>query len=218
MKRHITSKRNTSIGRLRWRPMAVFVILAFGIGIGLSGTALATFWKKDKTDSEKQKEILQEKDEIRKMAKETLARLYKVQPAAKKVISKSVGYAVFSNFGMKIFLFGSGTGKGLVIDKATKKETFMKMIEGQVGLGMGAKKFSQVWVFKSKKALNSFINSGWEFGGQATAAAKSGSEGGDMAGAISVDVDIALYQLTDDGLELALTGKGTKYYKDDDLN
>jgi lipid-binding SYLF domain-containing protein len=207
MKRHITSKRNTSIGRLRWRPMAVFVILTFGIGIGLSGTALA----KDPPKQEQQAEI-------RNMAKETLARLYKVQPAAKKVISKSVGYAVFSNFGMKIFLFGSGTGKGLVIDKATKKETFMKMIEGQVGFGIGAKKFRQVWVFKSKKALNSFINSGWEFGGQATAAAKSGSEGGDMAGAISVDVDIALYQLTDDGLELALTGKGTKYYKDDDLN
>jgi len=207
MKRHSTSKRNTSICRLRWRPMAVFVILTFGIGIGLSGTALA----KDPPKQEQQAEI-------RNMAKETLTRLYKVQPAAKKVISKSVGYAVFSNFGMKIFLFGSGSGKGLVIDKATKKETFMKMIEGQVGFGIGAKKFRQVWVFKSKKALNSFINSGWEFGGQATAAAKSGSEGGDMAGAISVDVDIALYQLTDDGLELALTGKGTKYYKDDDLN
>jgi lipid-binding SYLF domain-containing protein len=207
MKRHSTSKRNTSICRLRWRPMAVFVILAFGIGIGLSGTALA----KDPSKQEQQAEV-------RNMAKETLARLYKVQPAAKKVISKSAGYAVFSNFGMKIFLFGSGTGKGLVIDKATKKETFMKMIEGQVGFGIGAKKFRQVWAFKSKKALNDFINSGWEFGGQATAAAKSGSQGGDMAGAISVDVDIALYQLTDDGLELALTGKGTKYYKDDDLN
>ena len=152
------------------------------------------------------------------MAKETLARLYKVQPAAKKVVKASAGYAVFSNFGMKIFFFGSGTGKGLVIDKATKKETFMKMIEGQVGLGLGAKKFSQVWVFKTKKALNDFVNSGWEFGGQGTAAAKTGEKGGDMAGAISVDVDIALYQLTDDGLELALTGKGTKYYKDDDLN
>jgi len=207
MKRHSTSKRNTSICRLRWRPMAVFVILTFGIGIGLSGTALA----KDPPKQEQQAEI-------RNMAKETLTRLYKVQPAAKKVISKSVGYAVFSNFGMKIFLFGSGSGKGLVIDKATKKETFMKMIEGQVGFGIGAKKFRQVWVFKSKKALNSFINSGWEFGGQTTAAAKTGTKGGDIAGAISVDVDIALYQLTDDGLELALTGKGTKYYKDDDLN
>jgi len=185
--------------------MTVFLILF--IGIGLTGTALA----KEPSKQEQQAEI-------RKMAKETLAKLYKEQPAAKKVISKSAGYAVFSNFGMKIFFVGSGTGKGLVIDKATKKETFMKMIEGQVGLGLGVKKFRQVWVFKSKKALNDFINSGWEFGGQGTAAAKTGEKGGDMAGAISVDVDIALYQLTDDGLELAITGKGTKYYKDDDLN
>ena len=207
MKRQSKSKQNTSIGRLRWRPMTVFLIVAFGIGIGLSGTALA---------KEPSKE--EQRADIRNMAKETLARLYKVQPAAKKAVSASAGYAVFSNFGLKIFFVGSGTGKGLVIDKTTKKETFMKMIEGQVGLGLGVKKFRQVWVFKSKKALNDFINSGWEFGGQATAAAKSGSEGGDMAGAISIDVDIALYQLTDDGLALELSGKGTKYYKYDDLN
>ena len=152
------------------------------------------------------------------MAKETLTRLYKEQPGAKKTVEASAGYAVFSNFGMKILMFGSGTGKGLVVDKAAKKDTFMKMVEAQIGLGMGVKKFRQVWVFKSKNALNGFINSGWELGAQGTAAAKSGSQGGDLAGAIAVDVDIMLYQLTDDGLALELTGKGTKYYKDDDLN
>jgi hypothetical protein len=35
---------------------------------------------------------------------------------------------------------------------------------------------------------------------------------------MSVSPGIWLYQLTDDGLALELTGKGTKYYKDDDLN
>jgi len=207
MKRQSRTKQIKDVGRLRWRPVAVFLILAFGLGVGLSGTVLA------KEPSKKEQQA-----EIRKMAKETLSRLYKEQPAAKKAISKSAGYAVFSNFGMKIFFFGSGKGKGVVIEKASKKETFMKMIEGQAGLGLGAKKFRQVWVFKSRKALNDFINSGWEFGGQTTAAAKTGTKGGDMAGAIAVDVDILLYQLTDDGLALEFTGKGTKYYKDDDLN
>ncbi len=207
MKRKTILKQNTAIGQLRRSIFIVAIILIFGMGIGMGSLALA----KDPTKKEQQADI-------RKMAKETLNRLYKEQPGAKKVVNESAGYAVFSNFGMKILLFGSGTGKGLVVDKAAKKETFMKMIEGQVGLGMGVKKFRQVWVFNSKKALNGFINSGWEVGGQATAAAKSGSEGGDMAGAISVDTDILLYQLTDDGLALELTGKGTKYYKDDDLN
>jgi lipid-binding SYLF domain-containing protein len=207
MERQSRSKQNSGIGRLGWRALTVFLIMAFGIGVGLRGTALG----KEPSKQEQQAEI-------RNMAKETLARLYKVQPAAKKNVAASAGYAVFSNFGMKIFFIGSGKGKGVVIDKATKKETFMKMMEGQLGLGLGVKKFRQVWVFKSKKALNGFLDSGWEFGGQATAAAKSGSQGGDMAGAIAVDVDILLYQLTDDGLALELTGKGTKYYKDDDLN
>ncbi len=163
-------------------------------------------------------EVKQEKADIRKMAKETLARLYKVTPSAKKSVSKSAGYAVFSNFGTKIFIVGGGGGKGIVIDNKTKKETFMKMIEVQAGVGIGIKKFRLVWVFENRKDLTDFINSGWEFGGQTTAAAKLGDEGGAFAGAMSISPGIWLYQLTDDGLALELTAKGTKYYKDDDLN
>ena len=163
-------------------------------------------------------EVKQKKADIRKMANETLARLYKVKPSAKKAISKSAGYAVFSNFGTKILVIGGGAGKGIVFDKKTKKETFMKMVEAQAGLGLGAKKFRLIWVFEHYKDLDGFINSGWEFGGQTTAAAKLGDEGGAFAGAMSISPGIWLYQLTEDGLALELTGKGTKYYKDDDLN
>jgi len=201
------TKQNTTVGGLRWKAPKVFLILTLAMGIGLSGVALA----KEPTKKEM-------RADVRKMAKETLGKLYKVQPSAKKAVEKSAGYAVFSNFGMKIFFIGSGKGEGIVVNNKTKKETFMKMIEGQVGLGLGAKKFRQVWVFKTKKALSDFINSGWEFGGQGTAAAKVGDQGGDVAGAIAVDVDILLYQLTDEGLALELTAKGTKYYKDDKLN
>jgi lipid-binding SYLF domain-containing protein len=200
-------KQNTTVGDLIWKAPKVFLILTLAMGIGLSGAALA---------KEPSKEEM--RADLRKMAKETLAKLYKVQPGAKKAVEKSAGYGVFSNFGMKIFFVGGGKGKGIVINKKDNKETFMKMIEAQAGLGLGAKKFRQVWVFNSQKALNNFVNSGWEFGGQGTAAAKSGEQGGDLAGAISVDVDIMLYQLTDDGLALELTAKGTKYYKDDKLN
>jgi hypothetical protein len=39
-----------------------------------------------------------------------------------------------------------------------------------------------------------------------------------MQGAMAVSPGVWLYQLTDTGLALELTAKGTKYYKDDDLN
>jgi lipid-binding SYLF domain-containing protein len=86
------------------------------------------------------------------------------------------------------------------------------------GLGFGVKKFQLVWVFATEKALDGFVNSGWEFGGQATAAAQYQGEGAAAQGALSVSPGVWLYQLTDDGLALELTVKGTKYYKDDSLN
>jgi lipid-binding SYLF domain-containing protein len=162
--------------------------------------------------------IAKEKADIRKMAKDTLARLYKAQPSAKKAVESGAGYAVFSNFGMKIFVAGGGSGKGIAVSNASKKETFMKMMEVQAGLGMGIKKFRLVWVFENSKDLDGFINSGWELGGQTTAAAKAGGQGGAFAGAMSIAPGVWLYQLTDTGLALELTAKGTKYYKDDKLN
>jgi len=162
--------------------------------------------------------LAKEKADIRKMARDTLARLYKAQPNAKKAVEGAAGYAVFSNFGMKIFVAGGGSGKGIAVSNSPKKETFMKMVEVQAGLGMGIKKFRLVWVFEQSKDLDGFINSGWELGGQATAAAKAGGQGGAFAGAMSIAPGVWLYQLTDDGLALELTAKGTKYYKDDKLN
>jgi lipid-binding SYLF domain-containing protein len=152
------------------------------------------------------------------MGQDTLQALYKADPRAKSAVETASGYAVFSNLGVKILLAGSGNGKGLAVDNKTKKETFMKMLEVQAGLGMGIKKFRVVFVFDNQKAFNSFVNSGWQFGGQATAAAKNGDKGGSMAGAASVSDGVWMYQLTDKGLAAEITAKSTKYYKDDDLN
>ncbi len=167
--------------------------------------------KKEATKEQKQAEV-------RKTVNETLTRLYNLQPSSKGAIEKAAGYAVFSNFGMKIFFAGGGSGKGIAVNNATKKETFMKMLEVQAGLGVGVKKFRLVWVFQTEEALNTFISSGWELGSQATAAAKYDEKGGAMAGAVSVSKDVWVYQLTDKGLAAELTAKGTKYYRDDDLN
>ena len=73
-------------------------------------------------------------------------------------------------------------------------------------------------MFRTKAAMDSFINSGWQFGGQATAGAKTADSGGAMQGAVSVDNDIYMYQLTEKGLNVSVTVTGAKYYKDDSLN
>ncbi len=159
-----------------------------------------------------------EQAEVRKAGHDALAALYKSQPSARKAVESAAGYAAFSNFGMKIFVAGGGSGKGIAVNNKTKAMTYMKMAEIQAGLGFGVKKFQLVWVFETDKALNDFVNSGWEFGAQATAAAKSGDQGAAYQGALSVAPGVWLYQITDKGLALELTAKGTKYYKDADLN
>jgi lipid-binding SYLF domain-containing protein len=180
-------------------------------GISILALFLVAFPAWGASKAEKQKEV-------QKMSRDTLVRLYKAQPSAKKAVEGAAGYAVFSNFGMKILFAGGGSGSGMAVDNKTKKITYMKMVEVQAGLGMGVKKFRVVFVFETQKALNDFVNSGWEFGGQTTAAAKSGDQGLALAGAISVAPGVWMYQLTDTGLAAEITGKGTKYYKDSDLN
>lgn len=159
-----------------------------------------------------------EQKEFRKAGKDALSAVYKAAPSAKKAVESAAGYAAFSNFGMKILVAGSGTGKGIAVDNKTKALTYMKMIEVQAGLGFGVKRFSLVWVFETEEALKRFVDSGWEIGAQATAAAKTDDKGTSFQGAVSVAPGIWLYQVTDKGLALELTAKGTKYYKDGDLN
>ena len=160
----------------------------------------------------------EKQEDIQKTAQQTLEQLYRAQPLAKAAIEKAAGYAVFSDTGFKIFFGGSGTGQGVVVNNRTKQKTYMKMIELQAGLGFGISKFRNVFVFETKSARDSFINSGWQFGGQATAGAKTADSGGAMAGAVSVDNDIWMYQLTEKGLNVSITVTGAKYYKDDSLN
>lgn len=188
---------------------AACVLLA---GLALIGTAEASLFKKEGTPDE-------QRAEIRKVRDQALAELYKAQPSAKGHIQKAAGYAVFSNFGVKILVAGGGSGRGIVVDNKTKKETFMKMAEVQAGLGIGVKNFRLIWVFEKKADLDRFVNSGWEIGAQTTASAKVAGQGASaFAGAVSVMPGVWVYQLTDDGLALELTAKGTKYYRDDELN
>lgn len=162
--------------------------------------------------------VEKQRAEIRSNTQKILAELYRVSPSAKGAISSAAGYAVFSNVGMKIFFAGGGSGAGMAVTQSSKQETFMKMVEVQAGVGFGVKSFRVVFVFENAKVLNDFINSGWTFSGQGTAAIKNGEKGASYQGAAAVSPGVWMYQLTDKGLALELTGKGTKYYKNDELN
>ena len=182
--------------------------IVFALGLTLLGSAPVI--------AKESKEA--QRAQVRKTSQKVLNQLYKISPASKAVVASAAGYAVFSNFGMKILFAGGGSGSGIAVNNATKKEVFMKMVEVQAGLGFGVKKFRVVFVFEKEAALNAFINSGWELGGQATAAASYDNKGSAYQGAATVMPGVWMYQMTDQGLAAEITGKGTKYYKNDELN
>jgi lipid-binding SYLF domain-containing protein len=160
----------------------------------------------------------QKQAEMRAVAEQTLSRLYRLQPSAKAAVEKSAGYAVFRNFGMQLFVVGGGKGEGVAVNNNTKHETFMKMVENKISVGFGIQRFSLVWLFETPQALDKFVNSGWEFGAQTTAAAQVGSQDSWPPGAISVSPEVWVYQLTVHGLALELRANGMKYFRDDELN
>jgi len=156
--------------------------------------------------------------EVQKMRADTLAALYKAQPEAQQAVRSAHGYGVFSNVGVHVIFLSGGNGWGVVHDNRTGKDTYMKMLSGGVGLGLGVKDFRGVFIFTRQDALKRFVESGWDAGAQADAAAKAGRKGGALAGAVDVAPGIMLYQLTESGLALQATVQGTKYWKDDELN
>ena len=178
----------------------------------LSSVAFARPAWLDRRPNEKQRQVLTED------SAQVLAKLYESEPAAKGAVEKAYGYATFNNFATKFVFVGSGGGRGIAVNNKTHQKTFMNMAEVQAGLGLGVKSFMLIWVFENESVFNGFVNSGWELGAQASAAAKAGDTGAAYQGAIQISSGVYVYQLTGSGLAVELTAKGTKYYKDNDLN
>lgn len=169
----------------------------------------------------------QQRASIQKMRNETLNKLYTLQPEARSDIQHAKGYAVFANNSSKILLFGFGSGYGVVRDKATGKDTYMKMAQGGAGLGMGIKQQRTVLVFHDKAALETFIRQGYMVGADANAAAKYDDKGiapiaasanGVAKDTSSLPSKVNVYEITDKGLAAQAMVNGYKYWPDDELN
>jgi len=152
------------------------------------------------------------------MARETLSQLYQEYPEAKSKVNRAAGYAIFSDFGYKYMFMGSATGQGIAFSQATKRDTYMKMVELQPGYGFGIQKFKNIFLFDTQDAFDTFVNSGWEFGSTAAAAAQTSTQGGGAGLGVSVSPGVTMYQISETGALVGVSVTGAKYYKDDALN
>ncbi|MCS2158056.1 YSC84-related protein [Scandinavium sp. H11S7] len=186
----------------------------------IAALALAGCSAKGDTASEK-------RAAIQSMRTETLNKLYSLHPEARSDVQHSEGYAVFSSNNSKIFLFGFGGGFGIVKDRHSGKDTYMKMAQGGAGLGLGLKQQDTVMVFHDRAVLNKFITNGYVVGADANAAATYDNQGIGAIGASAKGVapdsaalpsKVNVYEITEKGLSAQAMLNGYKYWPDDELN
>ncbi len=164
------------------------------------------------------KSIAEKRSYVEEMRQTTLDSVQATTPEVAAKTRSAPGYAVFSNIGVAWIIGGGGNGYGIVVDNKTGGKTYMRVIRGSLGLGLGVKEYKAVIVFNDSQTLNKFVTSGWEFGGEATAAADTGKTGGNVAASGSATPGLEVYQFTDRGLYLRADIQAAKCYPDKDLN
>lgn len=177
---------------------------------------------------------------VREMRDQTLEQLYKAQPELREQIAGAPGYAVFTNVNIHLLAISGGDGYGLTLDQRSGKETYMRMAAIGGGPGIAMRDFRSVFVFRDEKALDRFLETGWEFVVETGAAAVSSDRGGSAQAMASVSAGggqnatvqseattaateaagqgVEVYQLTQAGLAFHAAALGTRYFRDDELN
>lgn len=141
-----------------------------------------------------------------------LAMLYKAQPDAQKSVEAAAGYAVLDVTAVYIILFVGQSGKGVLVDNASKKVTYMSSKRVGTGPGAGKQRVFQVFVFKEKTSMDKFVLSGG-VGGDVGVSVTMGSQA--MVRSFNTNIDI--YQIAESGFALQAGWGGTAYSVDKDL-
>lgn len=199
-------------------PKTVFLILIVSITILLVSCAS----KHKNVQSDAANLTAQQKDTERKhllkTAEDTLAKLYKSNPKAKKVIEDAYGYAVFTNTGYNLILYVGGKGRGVAFKNSDKKPLYMIMLRAGTGPGVGYDKYRQVLAFSSKTLYEQFITVGLDASASANATIKVGDLNLDESGAMTLVPGVSLYQITDGGIDIQANWGGMEFLKDIGLN
>jgi lipid-binding SYLF domain-containing protein len=162
---------------------------------------------------------LEQRDYVNNMHDATLKALYEQDPSAQQKIADAAGHAVFGYYGTNLILLSTEGGYGVAIDHATGQRTYMKLRGGGIGIGIGVKDARAVLAFRSQAAFDQFVSSDgkFTFGANADAVAKSDDQGdGTSNSARSGDVEV--FAVNKNGIMLAASVVGTKFYRDQQLN
>jgi lipid-binding SYLF domain-containing protein len=184
---------------------AVALLVAIALPAGHAGAA-------DEAPKMTAAEKQAERDARLKLAAEGLEKLYATDPKAREAVEKAPGYAVFDISAIYALLLVGQKGKGVLFDNATKKPTFMLSSRAGTGPGVGKQRVFQIFVFKSKSAMDQFVLAGG-LGGDVSGSVSTGTDGSVR----SFNPQIDIYQIPVSGMAVQASWGGTVYKVDSDL-
>lgn len=151
------------------------------------------------------------RQDILKMASETLEQIYKKHPEAKAAVEKSLGYAVFDNSGVNLVLYVAGKGTGVAFKDKTADPIFMTMVRAGTGPGVGYDDYKQLLVFTADGAFEEFTTVGVDV-------SASGNLGPLYSGSTSFNPYIKSYHVHEKGFDVQVNWGGVYYVKNKGLN
>jgi len=189
------------------RTARIVLLFCFAFGLTWGGCVKA----KGKTSYEK-------RAYVQNMRSETLRKLYTLKPEVEHEIATAAGYGVFDAFQSQIIITSFGNGYGVIHNNRTHKDTYMSTFGLGAGYGLGAQKHQIIVVFENEEIINKMIDKGWTLGASGTAAAKLEDDQSAATGSVPFVDGMKIYSFTDKGVMLGVSLRGSKIWKDKDLN
>lgn len=175
--------------------------LVIGLPLAIGGLAAAPGWATQA-----------ERDEIDALASAALDRLYAEDPAARELAAKAKGILIFPRITKAGFVVGGQAGKG-ALRVGGASVAYYRTVSASLGFQIGAQTYSQVLMFMTDAALETFRTSdGWEAGvdGSVALIEQGASAGVDTTAA---QAPIVGFVFGEEGLMAAANIEGSKYTK-----
>lgn len=116
-----------------------------------------------------------ERDALHDEVQAALTRMKQVDPTLQDRLDRAYGYAIFPSVGKGGLIVGGAYGRGEVYEQG-RLIGYTDLQQGSVGLQAGGQEFSELILFESQQALDSFKGGNFTLGANASAVAlKSGA-------------------------------------------
>jgi len=104
------------------------------------------------------------RDEVNRVAAETIAELAAADPTLQRTLDESVGYVVGRLSATKLPVVGGGYGFAVLHDKEHGTRTYLDIKRFDFGAGLGTGRFRALVVFETQEAMERFRRGSWESG------------------------------------------------------